>query len=100
MAILDNPVGFDRYYKEEYPWCDSWCSSEIEPLGYSRTPNYEVPSNTFDHWISEVEEQIINFVQDTADEACVKSYQFCDISGIIEYDNVTSEQVIKIHFFM
>lgn len=86
MARLDRPLmlGYNDYFRQSDPWC---CAG----VGIK---HYEIPYD-FEYQIDR--EQIVNHIQDLADKACVKSYQFCSIDGNITYD-VCGEQSVRIHF--
>lgn len=97
MARLDKPLGLDGYYynEQQHPWCST--EAGIGPFRNHIVPYYESISYNFDHQIDNFKEQIKNCVQDVADEACVKSYRFCNINGVITYD-ISGEQTVRIHF--
>lgn len=88
MARLDIPVMGDHdYFIQPEPWC---CA------GVGVNKRFEIPYD-FDCQIDKFREQIVNHIQDIADENMVKSYQFCNIYGEITYD-VCGEQTVRIHF--
>ena len=94
MAILDRPpiVGDYDYFRKPEPWCCAEVnySGLISPYGYT-TPF------TINCTIDELKENIKNYIQDMADELCIKSYQFCDMTGNITSD-IYGDNTIKILF--
>lgn len=88
MARLDIPVMGDYdYFRQPEPWC---CA------GVGVNKRFEIPYD-FDYQIDKFREQIVNHIQDIADENMVKSYQFCSIDGNITYD-ICGERTVRINF--
>lgn len=93
MARLDIPVMGDYdYFRRPEPWC----CAEVNYSGLVSPYGHTAPF-TINCTIDEFKENIKNYIQDMADELCIKSYQFCDMIGSITSD-IYGDNTIKILF--